>query len=227
MSEPAIDSPEPWYRGPAFLLLATLLTVYLVDTFLGNRGWGAHLANLLLMVALFLGVRKITRSSRALRVTIATMVAGLLGKTIAIVILGRDAFVWDQVSNLVFYAVVLALLLWAVANAERVSADTVFAACCVFLLIGMVWACAFVLVHHVNPVAFSLGPEDAADPAAALLHFSFTTLTTVGYGSISPMSPMARTLADLEALIAQLYLAIAIARLVSLEIEDSRKARSA
>ena len=58
---------------------------------------------------------------------------------------------------------------------------------------------------------------------SALLHFSFTTLTTVGYGSISPMSDTARMLSDIEAVIAQLFLAVVVARLVSLQIEHSRK----
>jgi hypothetical protein len=60
-------------------------------------------------------------------------------------------------------------------------------------------------------------------PGTALLHYSFTTLTTVGYGTISPISDVARMLSDLEALTAQLYLAVVLARLVSLEIEHSRK----
>ena len=67
-----------------------------------------------------------------------------------------------------------------------------------------------------------MSADDYDHAGQALLHFSFTTLTTVGYGSISPMSPMARTLSDLEAVIAQLYLAVVVARLVSLQIEHSR-----
>jgi hypothetical protein len=57
------------------------------------------------------------------------------------------------------------------------------------------------------------------------LYYSFTTLTTVGYGDISPVHPLARSFANLEALIGQLYPAILIARLVSMEFESSNRKR--
>ena len=152
----------------------------------------------------------------------AVVVVGFAGKIAGQALLGREVVVWDFSINLVFFATVLGFLIWAVAKAKRVNADTVFAASGAFMLMGIVWAYAFMLVHAANPAAFSLGPNDLAEPGSALLHSSFTPLTTVGYGSISPMSPVARTLSDLEALIAQLYLAIVVARLVSLQIEHSR-----
>ncbi len=61
---------------------------------------------------------------------------------------------------------------------------------------------------------------------AALLYFSFSTLTTVGYGDIVPLHPLARNLANLEAILGQLYPATLLARLVSLELEHRRQAGS-
>jgi hypothetical protein len=58
--------------------------------------------------------------------------------------------------------------------------------------------------------------------AGSLIHFSFVTLTTTGYGDISPVHPYARSLASIEAIIGQLYPAILLARLVTLELEDRR-----
>jgi voltage-gated potassium channel len=223
LTNQSIETTEmPWYRGPAFHLLVVLMTVYLVGTFIGTDGLGIHLINLLLLISLILGVRKITDSPRALRIVVTIIVISFVGKIAGQALLGKEVVVWDFAVNLVFFAAVLGSLIWAVVKADRVNADTVFAASGAFMLMGIVWAYAFMLVHTANPVAFSLGPDDLAQPGSALLHYSFTTLTTVGYGSISPMSPMARTLSDLEALIAQLYLAIVVARLVSLQIEHSR-----
>ena len=67
-------------------------------------------------------------------------------------------------------------------------------------------------------------PQSGAEhgSGAALLYFSFSTLTTVGYGDITPLHPMARDIANLEAVIGQLYPATLLARLVSLEIEHRR-----
>jgi Ion channel len=65
------------------------------------------------------------------------------------------------------------------------------------------------------------GSEHAS--GAALLYFSFTTLTTAGYGDITPLHPLVRGLANLESVIGQLYPATLLARLVSLEIEHRRE----
>lgn len=223
MNDLKVETTElPWYRGPAFLLLVVLISVYAVGTFVGSHGRGGHLINVLLVISLILGVRKITRSKKALTVAVTIVLIGIVGQTSAQQLLDKDVSVWSTWVNLVFFGVVLAFLVMAVVKAESVNSDTVFASASVFMLMGIVWAYAFMLVHAADPEAFSLSTQDLARPGSALLHYSFTTLTTVGYGSISPMSEMARMLSDLEALIAQLYLAVVVARLVSLQIEHSR-----
>jgi hypothetical protein len=60
---------------------------------------------------------------------------------------------------------------------------------------------------------------------AALLYFSFSTLTTAGFGDITPVHPLARNLANLESVIGQLYPATLLARLVSLELEHRRQSK--
>jgi hypothetical protein len=59
-----------------------------------------------------------------------------------------------------------------------------------------------------------------------LLYFSFSTLTTAGFGDITPLNPLARNLANLESVIGQLFPATLLARLVSLELEHRRQAKS-
>lgn len=227
MSELSNKTDElPWYRGPAFILLVMLLSIYVVSTFLGQEGPGAYLIRALLMVSLIMGVRRITRSSKALKLTLIIVLIGVVGQVVVNRLLEEDAFVWDTWMNLIFFAVVLVFLVAALVKAKRVNADTIFAAASVYVLLGIVCTYAFMLVHAADPTAFSLSERDMTQPGTALLHYSFTTLTTVGYGSISPISDVARMISDLEALVAQLYLAVVLARLVSLEIEHSRKTGS-
>ena len=78
-----------------------------------------------------------------------------------------------------------------------------------------------------SPNAFSGLPPLGKDfgSGAALLYFSFTTLTTLGFGDILPLHPLARNIVNLEAIIGQPYPATLLARLVSLEIEHRRQSR--
>ena len=68
--------------------------------------------------------------------------------------------------------------------------------------------------------------EGGDGSGATLLYFSFSTLTTVGYGDITPLHPMARNIANFEAVLGQLYPATLLARLVSLEISYRRPSKN-
>ncbi len=88
----------------------------------------------------------------------------------------------------------------------------------VYLLIGLIWAIAYDLTEAVQPGSFRAGVGFHGSNLAALGYYSFTTLTTLGVGDVLPASPVARSLTLLEALVGQLFPAILIARLVSMEL---------
>lgn len=95
----------------------------------------------------------------------------------------------------------------------------------VYILLGHLWASIYVTIYIIDPAAFQYGGEAIQSDEALkhLSYFSFVTLTTIGYGDITAVSSAARTLAMLEGLLGQLFPAIFIAKLVSLQIEHSRK----
>ena len=94
-----------------------------------------------------------------------------------------------------------------------------------YLNVATIFASAFSLIWEVSPAAFANLPVATGDPGelATMLYFSLTTLTTTGYGDIVPVDPFARSLANLESVLGQFYLAITVARLVTLELEDRRR----
>jgi hypothetical protein len=99
----------------------------------------------------------------------------------------------------------------------RVTLDRVMGAIVLYLLLGLVFAFAYESVFRQVPGAFA-GALDGPDTLERWAYFSFVTLTTVGYGDITPVAKIARALATFEAFIGQLYPAIILARLVSLQI---------
>jgi hypothetical protein len=88
-----------------------------------------------------------------------------------------------------------------------------------YLSLGLLWALAYHLIASLNPGAFAINVSQLPSQSMngfASFYFSFTTLTTLGYGDITPVSRAARMLASLEAVTGTLYIAILIARLVAI-----------
>ncbi len=95
-----------------------------------------------------------------------------------------------------------------------VDAEELCAAMSAYVLLGVMWAAVYSVLHALDPGAFNLSPQDAEAPWNALLYFSFVTLTTLGYGDILPVSSLARAWAGVEAMTGTVYLAVLVAHLV-------------
>jgi hypothetical protein len=120
----------------------------------------------------------------------------------------------------------LVMLSWALSvsvfASERIRIDQLLGGVVLYLNIGLTFAVAYSLVAHLAPGAFvfpSPAPSAPVHPSY-FTYFSFVTLTTVGYGDTIPVEPIARSLATLEAAMGQLYPAIILARLVSIEVSQ-------
>jgi ion channel len=123
-------------------------------------------------------------------------------------------------STLVSLVALCYVVMTLVLRPGRISRRRIEGAIAVYLLLGFTWAQAYELVTLWHPGAFA-GAVDASG-SQPWTYYSFVTLTTMGYGDIMPVHPLARALAVLEALTGQLYLAILLARLVSLGIRSGR-----
>ncbi len=112
-------------------------------------------------------------------------------------------------------------------TAGPIDANRLFGAISIYLLLGVIWAIVYVGILEVDPDAFNgaeAGPWLESIPE--FIYFSFVSLTTLGYGDISPATPIARFVVYLEAIMGQLYLAIMVAGLVGIGISDRVVKRS-
>jgi hypothetical protein len=116
-----------------------------------------------------------------------------------------------------FTGIVAWVLVSHVARARRVTADTLYAAFSAYLLIGVLFASLYMILDAVQPgsLGFAAGPGDHGRSWDAF-YFSLVTLTTLGYGDISPNFGLARSVAPMEAVFGQLYMAALVARLVGI-----------
>jgi hypothetical protein len=120
-------------------------------------------------------------------------------------------------------------LVWVVGHAVyapgRITLQRLQGAIVVYLNLAVIFAAAYGLIWELIPDAFAniAAPTGDQKEVATMLYFSLTTLTTTGYGDVVPIDPFARSLANLESVIGPLFLAITVARLVSMELADRRR----
>jgi len=128
----------------------------------------------------------------------------------------------------IVYAVFLGVAVVAISKelnkAKKVDQDILLGAISVYLLIGILWFLLYRISFMLNADNFeSLQVNDPND--FILLYFSFTTLTTLGYGDITPTDSVAMGLSNMEAIIGQMYPAVFVARLVSIYTTDFEQQR--
>ena len=123
-----------------------------------------------------------------------------------------------------FLGYVTHALLQHVIRADEVDAEMIYGAVAAYLLLGLIWAMIYSAIETLQPGSFSLGTSGGeVHHWDDLLYYSFVTLTTLGYGDVLPLSPRVRSLAILEAITGVFYVAILVARLVSLHIQQGGK----
>jgi len=127
-----------------------------------------------------------------------------------------DTIIFGPIFSGLFTFYVILLLLQAIFRSPEVDAEAVSAAACVYLFLGLLWGDFYFILEHLAPGSFNV--PDTADTTSyhAFNYFSYVTLSTLGYGEITPVTKAARSLTSMEALVGQLYIAVLIARLVGI-----------
>lgn len=165
------------------------------------------------------------------RIALSLGLAAFLGVWAGRVLGGPTGRMFLIGANLVaaaFFAFALYGILRAILVKEA-SGDAIFGAVCGYLLLGIIWSLLYYAVDMASPGSFRMPlPSGAAVAAArpdrgALSYFSFITLATVGYGDVTPATPLARALAWMEAVTGQFYLAVLVAGLVGFKITQAMK----
>jgi hypothetical protein len=103
-----------------------------------------------------------------------------------------------------------------VLQANYITRDQIYAGICAYLMLGFAFGCIYYLVEMLSPGCFSVNVSKLSNDSPDLMYFSFVTLATLGYGDITPVAKVSRALAEVEALAGMLYIAIFMARLVSM-----------
>lgn len=209
------ETPSQIYHAVLAVLLLMLLTQPVIgQTVLGVKPiallWGAIFVGALLTVRL----RKVLFVF-GLALMLPTVVLRLMAPLPPVATSWRDGL---AVASFLFVA---AVFLVRVVTYRRITAAAVSASLCVYIIIGMVWAIAYGMVERLATGSFN-GLDYGSDLGRQLVYFSYVTLTTLGYGDITPARPLVQTMATVEAITGQLFLVGLVAYLVGRTVAGSR-----
>ena len=194
----------------------TLLGAMFLQIILQPLDHGFPLLSLILQLSLIFAIIFMVADSR-----LHLMTGLILGIPASLLLIfsernGYTTITWIAYSLILFlYLHVLRLMMMQIFQTKKITLETIALAMCTYVLLGNLWTILYIPVAAFSPGAFVLNTAAGAAPIFdQLSYFSFVTLTTLGYGDVLPVAPLARSLAVLEALTGTLFLAVLISRLV-------------
>lgn len=218
--------PKPPPRH--LILLCLLLFLFTLAPFIAPLRYGVFIMNVIGAAVLLSGTHAMRARRKLFAVTVVIAVFAIFINFFISFSRSETLALVSQLCFLVLLSLFSGGILADVIRAGRITADKIYGAICVYLLVGFAWAFVYAILEQLQPGSFSIpeGPGNVSEYAGRIMrmrYFSFVTLTTVGFGDITPRSSAARNLVALEAVMGQIYLAVLVARLVGLHIVHGTK----
>jgi voltage-gated potassium channel len=215
------------YRNLTIALTLLFVSSPLLDRFFGSSRIDSYLITGFLIFALYQITRRRADLIIGLVLGIPAVASGIFNA------LTPDSPAINAIPT-ILGASFLGFLVWRIFKdiffGDRITSEQIFGSVCAYLLIGLMFSSIYGFLFLVNREAFAF--SDALANYLTINHedqnfgiftyFSFVTMTSLGYGDMAPISEMARTLAWIQAVLGQLYLAITVAALVGLHIAQDR-----
>ncbi|MCC8404125.1 ion channel [Paraburkholderia sp. MMS20-SJTN17] len=206
--------------GMVILLVLLVITVFVLPVVVTSNSVIDRIAqDVLLSSILVSGVVAASDRSKGLAWIALVMLVAIVVRWMGWLLPNGPGLVIRDEVKMFSLTLLGALMGTKVFGAGTVTRNRIGGAVVLYMLVGLVCADAYQLISIVVPGSFvGTSTHDRSVDRSTWVYFSFVTLTTVGYGDITPVARAARSLSNLEALIGQLYPAIVLARLVSLQV---------
>jgi hypothetical protein len=207
--------------GRFLFLFISMVLMFILRPFLTQHLTIAYLMEIFLFL-IFLSAVYAIRQKKS--VFIIALFLLLLTEILALLSYLKDIPSLDMLSNILgglLLAYTAAIIVHHLFTEDKITGDVIMGAICAYFLMGLVWALAYSTLEFFQPGSFQM-PQGTVNQAT-FTYYSYVTLTTLGYGEITPISAPARSFAVLEAMMGQIYLAVLIARLVGIHIAQSSR----
>jgi voltage-gated potassium channel len=198
------------------LLLVLLLVFLILNPLLEKDQLGEAVLLLSMYATLISAIRALSERTRLRWPAAVLAVFSILAMTVAHFYPLRTLLIVNWAILAAFFAMVSVGLFAYLGRAGAVTDDRIYVSVSLYLLLGMLWFSLYNMLEAIHPGSFVQSSTPASSlPRGTMIYLSLATLTTLGYGDIVPMTPIARMVAALEAVAGVLYIAITVARLVA------------
>ena len=207
-----------------FLILLCLILGLLVLVPILNRFVAAHIFLDIFLTAIAISmVYTISQKKRYVIVGVLFAIVMLASLWLQYFFQNKGIAAIAMITGILFISVVIASILGFVLKSEGVNREIIYAAILLYLLAALLWAFLYTFLELVDPASFNIDLDQPQGYLLVFQYYSFVTITTLGYGDITPVTEVAKAFSVLEAVIGQLYLVVVVAWLVGMHV--SRKSR--
>ncbi|MCK5478115.1 MAG: two pore domain potassium channel family protein [Methylococcales bacterium] len=203
-------------------LLFLLLILPVITDIYGTRNW--LIGHLAFSVTLIFSVVSLHNVKKWRVAGLILVFLGITFSGMAFYLNSELFLCFSLLADFLFLLLVISMVLQRVIFSDRINLDNVAGAICVYLLLGIIWSLVYYFINIIMPGSFKGNLAiDMHMQSTDFIHYSFVTLTTLGYGDIVPMSATARSLSYMEAIFGQFYIVILVAGLVAIHITTNLK----
>ena len=201
------------------LILSTIVLTPFLDQFIETR-----ILMDLFLTTIFIFIIFAIRSKRHHVIVASILALPLIVSTWSFYFIdSRNIGLVTRIFSALFFGYAVIIILQTIVRSTEITREIIFAAVVAYLLIALMWAFLYMILELVIPGSFSIPQSSIRQETMRFEYFSFITITTLGYGDITPLSDRASALALLEAIIGQIYLVVLVAWLVGMHV--SRRTR--
>jgi hypothetical protein len=217
------DDSQPWFKSVFFFLIVAILSLVLVTPLLQEYFELRILSDIFSSIIIIIAMFAASGQERHIALAIILALPTLLSLWAANFLISDAIVISGRFFGIAFMGFVIVQIAKFIYQSKTVTMEVLFAAIAVYLLLAVMWEFIYSLLALLQPGAFKVPVGLAEGHEQIFLYFSLVTITTLGYGDITPITEMATALSVLESFIGQMYLVVVIAWLVGMHV--SRKSK--
>jgi hypothetical protein len=219
----SIDDTLPWFKSRFLYLIVAILSLILIAPFLQGYIRLRILLDILFSIIFITAIFAISRKKRHIPIAIVLAVPMILSLWATYFVVSDAVFIVGRIFGILFFAFAIVQVSQFIFRATSVTKNVLLAAIVVYLLIALMWAFIYGLLEVLQPGSFNVPDGHILESKRLFLYFSFVTITTLGYGDITPLTEKATSFAILEAFVGQIYLVVVVAWLVGMFVSQKSK----